>query len=152
MNSSILVRGPFALLFICLFCGAGWGATAKDDCLAEREQLRSHEKEQCSGFGYVFNPSGCIRARNELAAFNAESCQLPAGVESPPQAALPAANAPVVIDASTVNESLPQPPKIAEDTVTPDSDIEQLRLEIAALRVEVQQLRSEVAALKSQQK
>ncbi len=72
MNSFILLRGPFALLFICLICGDGWGATAKVDCLAEKEQLMTHEAEQCGGFGYIFNPSGCIRARNELAAFSAK--------------------------------------------------------------------------------
>lgn len=152
MNFSILVRGPFALLFIFLLCGDGWGAATKVDCLAVREQLKSHEAVQCSGFGYLFNPSACIRARNELAAFRADSCQQSAGDELPQQTALPAAHSSVVIDSSSGKESLPQTAKIADDAVLPISDIKQLRLEIAALRSEVQQLRSEVAAIKSQLK
>ena len=151
MNSFILMRGPFALLFICLISGNGWGATAKVDCLAEKEQLMTHEAEQCGGFGYIFNPSGCIRARNALAAFSAE-CRQSAGDEPPQQPALPAAHSSDVIDSSPGKESLPQLAKIAGDAVVSDSDIEQLRLEIASLRAEVQQLRREVAAIKGQLK
>ena len=152
MNSFILQRGPFALLFICLLCGDGWGATSKVDCHAEREQLMTHEAAQCSGFGYLFNPSACIRARNELAAFNAKPCRQPVGDELSQQPASPAAHSAVVIDSSTVKESLPQTAKIAGDAVASNSDIEQLRLEIDSLRAELQQLRREVAAIKSQLK
>ena len=147
MNSFILQRGPFALLFICLLCGDGWGGTAKVDCLAEREQLMTHEAEQCGGFGYLFNPSACIRARNELAVFSTE-CRQPARDEL----ASPAVHSSVGIDSSAGKESLPQPAKIADDAVVPESEIAQLRLEIAALRSEVQQLRREVAAIKGQLK
>jgi len=155
MKSSTLVRLPFVMLLICLLWGDGWGAAAKVDCLAEEEQLQSHESEQCSGFGYLFNPSACIKARKALASFKAGECEQPARDVLPQQpaapAALPAETAPratAVTQPAPVTESLPEPVKIADAAVVPDSDIDQLRREIAALRAEVQQLRKEVAAIK----
>jgi len=159
MNCSILLRLPFAMLLICLLWGDGWGANAQGDCLKEEEQLRAQEAEQCSGFSYLFNPSACIKARKALDAFKAEQCQLPARGEQHQQpaapAALPAESAPRATTATQpapVTESLPEPVKIADAAIVPDSDIDQLRREIVALRAEVQQLRKEVAAIKGRKK
>jgi len=144
------------MLLICLFWGNCWGANAQGDCLKEEEQLRAQEAEQCSGFGYLFNPSACIKARKALDAFKAEQCQLPARGEQHQQAAAPPAEsaprATAVTQPAPVTESQPEPVKIADAAVVPDSDIDQLRREIVALRAEVQQLRKEVAAIKARKK
>jgi hypothetical protein len=159
MNCSILLRGPFVLLFVCLFLGVGWGADIKKvDCRAEAESLRTNEAEMCSDFGYLFNPSACIRARKALDSYTAGECRQPAA-ELPQLQALPAVHpvesappATVVSNPAPVAGSLPKPGKTSAVAAVSESETEQLRREITALRAEVQQLSREVATLRAQQK
>ena len=128
----------------CAFAGSGY-----DSCRQEEKRLRLDEAEQCSGWGYILNPSACFNTRKALAPFAGGKCRAIAVsegvIDEKVEAAAPA---PPVPSAQAAKErpaaaELPGQPALAQS-----SELELLKKEVAELKSELELLKKEVLKLR----
>jgi len=128
----------------CAFAGSGY-----DSCRQEENRLRLDEAEQCSGWGYILNPSACFNTRKALAPYAGGKCRAIAvseGVaEEKVEAAVPAPPVPAAQPAkvSPAAAELPGQPALARP-----SELELLKKEVAELKAELELLKKDVLKLR----
>jgi len=126
------------------FAGSGY-----DSCRQEENRLRLDEAEQCSGWGYILNPSACFNTRKALVPYTGGKCRAIAvseGVaEEKVEASPPAPPVPVARPAkvSPAAAELPGQPALARPT-----ELELLKKEVAELKAELELLKEEVMKLR----
>lgn len=136
------------------FAGSGY-----DSCRQEEKRLRLDEADQCSGWGYIFNPSACFNTRKALAPYAGGKCRAIAvseGVteEKVEAAAVPAPPAPAAQPAKErpAAAELPGQPALAKETTSAalarPSELELLKKEVAELKTELKLLKKEVLKLR----
>ena len=160
MFSSPVIRSCAGLLFfLTLAVTPALAGGDSGGCRAEESRLRSLEAEQCNGFGYVFNPSACFNTRKALRPYQEGKCQALKPVTGGEQAVQekPSTPAEVVLDVSPAQVNFiaaeqPGKPRITRASTQGGkvglTELEELRLEIAALRAELEMVKREVEALR----
>jgi len=135
----------------CAFAGSGY-----DSCRQEENRLRLDETEQCSGWGYILNPSACFNTRKALAPYAGGKCRAIAvseGVaEEKSEAAAPAPPVPAGVKVSPAAAEHPGQPAVTRES-TPvaasrPSELELLKKEVAELKAELELLKKEVLKLR----
>jgi len=143
----IVSAGSFA------FAGSGY-----DSCRQEEIRLRLDEADQCSGWGYILNPSACFNTRKSLAPYAGGKCRAIAVSEGVAEEKVEAAApAPLIPAAQAAKErpaaaELPGQPTVAKETTSAalaqSSELEMLKKEVAALKAELELLKKEVVKLR----
>lgn len=153
-----MFRSFLVMMVMVLVAAEGWCGAGYDACQQEERLLRANEAEQCSGVGYIFNPSACFNTRKALTPYTKGKCRTIAATEGvEPKSVVPAKPVfvtPPVQPARVTYEAaeVPAKPKILQTApVSPavqPTEVELLRGEIAELRKELEKLKEEVNVLR----
>jgi hypothetical protein len=139
-------------LLVPLAAAAG---TTHESCLREEKELRAQEKEHCSGFRYLLDPSGCFSTQRALKEYDSGKCREIGNAEKAP-AKQPVTAAPAPAPAP---EPVPQPapaplaeaahPAKAEAPPSgPEQEVSSLKAENVRLRAEIERFKAEVERLR----
>lgn len=117
-----------------------------DVCRQEESRLRAAEAEQCSGMGYIFNPSACFNTRKALVPYGKGKCRAIAAGEG--ESGVGAEPVKPAEGAAMVGEARQPVRQTPVATTPPPTELEQLRQDVDELKTALKRLQEEMARLK----